>query len=350
LFPNTGIVFADSVPIQQSTESISAQPVNTPEIPTHAAKLHDMVDRETNRHPDWVGLISWNETNAKIDYLGPADKNPYRIDQSRWAHSPPTVNNTKIEQVTVASPTTNLASGTSSLLTIYKPVNVFDSIYWRLFGGGNSIYKIEQSYTLIASTTTDVNLYHWLNAHNSNNKKWLQVSAVYDKAKFWDTTSKWYVGFDLWDMTSATNCAQDSSFPIQSSIGFTTGNTATAYIRADGTTAGKYWMGVTSGGSGASVSVTIPSDTGSTIDIGYTSNCSKAFPSATQIEEESTTSGAIYYYGQPTYTYKFYPTSTSSPTTTVYSYNGKGGYGGSVTESTNPAWVKYSCTGALTCP
>ncbi|MEO9309709.1 MAG: hypothetical protein ABI337_05380 [Nitrososphaera sp.] len=160
MFPNTGIVFADSVPIQQSTESISAQPVNTPEIPTHAAKLHDMVDRETNRHPDWVGLISWNETNAKIDYLGPADKNPYRIDQSRWAHSPPTVNNTKIEQVTVASPTTNLASGTSSLLTIYKPVNVFDSIYWRLFGGGNSIYKIEQSYTLIASTTTDVNLYH----------------------------------------------------------------------------------------------------------------------------------------------------------------------------------------------
>ncbi len=348
LLSSTGIIVANAIPMSDSPET-TAQAIGITEIPAHAVKVRDMIDSETNRHPDWVGVMSWNETDAKIDYLGPADKNPYRIDHSKWAHSPPT-NNAEIGQTSVVSPITGLSSGTSMLTTIYRPVNVFDSIYWRLFGGGNSIYKIEQSYTLTASTTTDVNLYHWFNAHNSNNKKWFQISAIYDKAKFWNPTSQWYAGFDMWDMTSATSCAEDSAFPIQSPMAFTTGSTATAYIRADGTIAGKYWFGITSGATGSSVSVIIPGDTGTTIDIGMTTSCGKQFPSGTEIEEVTTTSGAIYYYGQPTYTYKFYPTSISSPTTSIYSYNGKGGVGGSVTESTNPAWVKYSCTGALTCP
>ncbi len=173
----------------------------------------------------------------------------------------------------------------------------------------------------------------------------LQASAVYDKAKLFDTTSKWYANFDLWD---TTDCTEDSSFPIQSEVSFTTDNTATSYIRADSTD-GKYKMYVSSGGSGAGVTVTISGDTGNNIDVGYTSRSGCQFPSGAHVEEQSN-NGNTHYYGTIEYPYGFYETSSSSKETSVYSYNGKGGYGGSVTEYTSPAKLKFSCTGIFTCP
>ncbi|MGI0060251.1 MAG: hypothetical protein ACREBJ_10840, partial [Nitrosotalea sp.] len=257
-------------------------------------------------------------------------------------------NSTKIHKTTILVPTGT--TGAFSTLSTSKVVNVFDSIYWRVFGGGNSIYKIQQTFTLDQSSTPGTDLYDWLNAHNSNVQKWLQVGAVYDTAKFWNTTPKWYASFDMWNMSTDT---EDSTFPQEIPLSLTTGRTATAYISADMVTSGKYWLSISDGISTKTMSVTISGDTGNTIDIGYTTKsiggATAYFPSGTEIEEDSS-SGNTYYYGTPTFTYTFWPTSTTT-TTSVYSYAGKHGVGsGTPTESTNPAWIQFSCTNALTCP
>jgi len=316
-----------------------------PDLPSQAQKSQQQIDEQMDLHPDWIGILTWNSTNASIRYLGPGDSSPYKIDHAHWGHTPPTVNATR---QSIASSGTIISS--SPLVTAYKTVNVFDSIYWHYFGGGNSIYKIQQSYPLVASSTSGVDLEHWLDSKNSNTNKWLQVSAVYDKALFYGASPSWYVFFDRWDTTSGTGCSEDSTYPQHISVPFTTGNTATAYIRADSVTAGRYIMEVDSGSNGGSISMNISGDTGHNIDIGRTSNCNKVFGSGAQVEEDATSPSGIFYYGTNTYTYGFYDTSTSSKNTSIYSYNGKEGYGGSITASTSPAYLTFSCTGALTCP
>lgn len=334
------------MPINATTENDNS----IPEMPEHAFKVQELVDKEIDIHPDWIGLVTWDEDSAKIAYLGPSQDNPYRLTQSNWAHTPPIENSTAVQEHKIASNTiskdTTDDDNFSSLTTLYTTVNVFDSIYWREFLGGNDIYKIEHSFPLKASTTNGVNLYHWLDAKNSNTEYWLQVSAVYDKAKLFDTTEKWYANFDLWD---TTDCTEDPSFPIQSEVSFTTDDTATSYIRADSED-GKYKMGVTSEGTGAAVTFTLPNDNGNNIDVGRTTGSGCVFPSGAHVEEQSTSSGTVHYYGTTDYVYGFYETSTSSKETSVYDYYGKEGSGGSVTEYTNPAKLRFSCTGALTCP
>ena len=316
-----------------------------PELPLQAQKSQQQIDEQMDLHPDWIGILTWNSTSASINYLGPGDSSPYKIDHAHWSHAPPTVNATR-QTATSNGKTISV----SPLVTLYTTVNVFDSIYWHYFGGGNSIYKIQQSYPLVASSTSGVDLYHWLDSKNSNTNKFLQVSAMYDKADLVGTTPAWYVFFDRWDTTSGTGCSEDSTFPQHVPVSFTTGNTATAFIRADSVTAGRYILEVDSGSNGGSLSTNISGDTGHNIDIGRTSNCSKAFPSGAEVEEQATSSTSVYYYGTNTYTYGFYDTSSSSMNTSIYSYNGKEGFGGSVTASTSPAYLTFSCTGALTCP
>jgi hypothetical protein len=291
----------------------------------------------------WIGIV----LTPRYFIWGPADKSPYKLDHSKWPHAPFN-NSTKIHKATILVPTGT--AGTFAPLVTTKVVNVFDSIYWRVFGGGNSIYKIQQTFTLDQSSTPGTDLYDWLDAHNSNVQKWIQVGAVYDTAKFWNTTPQWYASFDMWTMSTDT---EDSSFPQEIALGLTTGRTATAYISADTVTSGKYWLSISDGIATKTMAVTVSGDTGNTIDIGYTTKSigggTAYFPSGTEVEEDSS-SGNTYYYGTPTFTYTFNPTSTTT-TTSVYSYAGKGGYGsGTPTESTNPAWIQFSCTNALTCP
>ncbi|SMH72650.1 hypothetical protein [Candidatus Nitrosotalea okcheonensis] len=308
-----------------------------PELPSYALTQQEKIDEQTDLHPDWLGMLSWNSTGAKIDYLGPASSNPFKIDRSHWHHSPPISNMTKSNMSLYNT------KSTISPLTITKPINVYDSIYWHYYLGGNSIYKIDESYSALASTTSGTDLYHWLDAKNSNTNYWLQTGAVYDKADFFGSSPQWYVDFDQWSTTGS--CSEVSGFPFQSTHAFTTNQALDGYIRADSSTAGKYYMGVLQSGSGASTTFTISGDTGHSIDVGFTSSCSKDFPSGSQVEEESN-SGNTFYYGTMTYDYTFYDTSTSSSNTYVYSYNGKGGSGGNVTPSSTPgssASMTYAC-------
>ena len=329
MVPLTGINMAAAV-----NENAEAHVANIQaELPAHVIPVQERIDNAIDRNPNWIGLITWDEQGASIKYLGPGNENPYRLNQEQWQHRPP---------VDMGIDDGVLPTADAALTT---PINVFDSIYWRELWGNNDIYKIEQTFPLKASTTTGVDLYHWLDAKSSTTNQWLQASAVYDKAKLFDTTEKWYANFDLWH---TSDCTEDSSFPIQSPVSFTTDNTATSYIRGD-STAGKYKMFVSSGAVGAGVTFTISGDNGHNIDVGYTSGSGCAFPSGAHVEEQSN-NGNKHYYGTIEYTYGFYETSSSSKETSVYSYNGKGGYGGSVTEYTNPAKLKFSCTGTLTCP
>lgn len=340
-------VFAQTDVSSTSLQSGSvANDTTASDFTPNALAVRDTIDKAANNHPDWIGIMDWNKTYAKILYLGPADKSPYKLDHSKWPHAPFN-NSTKILKTTILVPT-----GTAGIvipLSTSKVVNVFDSIYWRMFGGGNSIYKIQQAFTLNPSSTPGTDLYNWLDAHNSNIQKWLQVGAVYDTSKFWNTT-QWYASFDMWTMSTDT---EDSAFPQEIPSSLTTGGTATAYISADTATSGKYWLSISDGISTKTMTVIISGDAGNTIDIGYTAKSigggTAYFPSGTEIEEDSS-SGSTYYYGTPTFTYALKPTSTTT-STSVYSYAGKDGYGsGTLTESTNPAWIKFSCTNALTCP
>src|SRR5438093_9919721 len=66
-----------------------------PELPTYALTQQQKIDEQTDLHPDWVGILTWNATGAKIVYLGPSSSNPFKIDRSHRHHSPPISNVTK---------------------------------------------------------------------------------------------------------------------------------------------------------------------------------------------------------------------------------------------------------------
>ncbi|CUR51923.1 exported protein of unknown function [Nitrosotalea devaniterrae] len=329
ILPNTMILQSNAATVQHSH----------PELPSNALALQQKIDEQTDIHPDWIGILDWNSTGAEIKYLGPAKSNPFKVDPSKWHHTPILVNETR--QTTVSNG--KQASVSPLVGGTYRPVKVYDSIYWHYNLGGNSIYEITDSYTLTTSNVSGVDLFHWLDAKTSTTGYWPQVSAVYDYANFFGFGQTWSVAFDLWNTGS---CTEPAGFPFTTTHAFTTGSTATGYIRADSTTAGKYYMGVTSGGSGASTTFTISGDTGHNIDVGYTTGGGCQYPSGSEVEETASTNTAIYYYGTLTYNYSFYDTSTSSANSYVYSYNGKGGFGGNVSPSATPGTpssMTYTC-------
>ncbi|MGI0060341.1 MAG: hypothetical protein ACREBJ_11310, partial [Nitrosotalea sp.] len=84
-----GLVFAQTDAASTSLQSGSAaNDAVKSDFTPNALAVRDTIDKATNNHPDWIGIMDWNKTYAKILYLGPADKSPYKLDHSKWPHAP----------------------------------------------------------------------------------------------------------------------------------------------------------------------------------------------------------------------------------------------------------------------
>lgn len=268
------------------------------------------IDDALAKHSDWIGMLSWNSTTATIDYLGPAEENPYNAGPEAYLAPAVTVQK-------ASAP--NTLSGTS----------------------GTAIYRIEENFYNKYSTSTSVDYRQVLNAMSSDKKRWLQVGMVYDSQSLWGTPS-WRLLYNSWFTTGANEKAITSS-PV------TTGPSSPIelYIRADSATAGKYRLGFFDSVylSGASLSWTFGGDTGKNINIGTVSNIYGTFPSGSMVEEYSKTGTAKYNFGTQTFSLAFLKTSTSSETTAVSGFTVAGfGSCASATNVNSPASTSYRYT------
>jgi len=312
---------ANAILIPDSAET-TTQADDTSEIPTHAAKLQQIIDRETDKHPDWVGMISWDSHKATIDYLGPASNNPFKLTGKHKSN--PDVH----------------------IQTPYRPVNARTGIIKDTTSSSTAIYKEVEQFTAKASNVNKVNYDQIVNAMSSNNVHWLQTIVVYDKAQIFGSPG-WHV---IYDGYTVSYCTEDASFPVVSaSLSFNVGDTIQSYIRADSVTAGKYTRGATdiNTGAGHSFTYTISGDSGHNINLGRqfnsASNC--PFPSGSQAEEENTDNVSKFNFGTQSFTFFFYDTPTSSVTTSVTGFFAMDGCGATVSNVNNPAKSTYTYTG-----
>jgi len=300
-----------------------------PDLPIHAALKQQEIDNALNSDQNWIGMMTWNATSAKIDYLGPSESNPHIVKNEyngKLLQSGSPFNDAPIIQVVTT-----------------KPVNKFDSINKASSSSTTALYKVQQDFPLKWSTTSGVNLYPWLDAKNSNNGSWLQVSAFYDTQGAFGTPA-WHVGYDAY---ATSTCGQYISFPIQSvSMPFGVSDPVSAWIRGD-STAGRYNMGVFDNIAlvGTSLTFNISGDSGvNTINLGRTTGGNCVYPSGTQVEEESN-NGNKYNFGTFIFDYKFYQTPTSSATTSASGFFGPEGCGANVSAQNSPARTTFTYTG-----
>lgn len=306
-------------------------PFNDPRVPLEASVLQEKISEEVKLHPGWIGMLSWNKTNAKIDYLGPSELSPFLIKQ-------------------VYNPWSNLNNKTSDRKSDPQVLNDADALKGASGGGGTNgqIISAEQSnYNLIKSTAT-VNNIQILDSMNSNNNDWLQVGTVYDSLSQFPNGVGWKVVFQGWPV--GFSCG--TPFLNQASTVLSTWanhDPIQAYISST-STAGQYTMSAldTLALLGSSTTVSISGDTGTnTIQLGQigTPGFSCYYPSGAQIEQWSN-GNTPYQFGSDAYSFQF-TLQSGSTTSTTTGFDGlvqQVGSGVTVSTSTSPAKITYNCS------
>lgn len=286
------MVFAIIVPIASPhiTYATGANETNS-FMPTHAEKLRESLSQQISQHPGWVYMMSWNATGTHVDYLGPANSNPYRV------HG------------IFMQPTGVLNGGTG--------------IVSDRTNGGTSEWKEISTYTNQALSSTNTDLFQVLNAMNSDSAHWLQVGVVYDNAQLIGTTGVgWKVTIDSFSTSSCSGTGEwFVASPIQTYM--QSGHSMQSYLYADQSQAGHYVAGVTdtNASNGYVYGFGITGDSGSTINLGQIDTGICHMSSGPEQEEQSdgsTTNPTKY--NNEAYTMGFYDTPTSSKTTSVQNW------------------------------
>lgn len=291
-------------------------------LPPHVVTAINYMHQQISLHPGWVGMISWNATSAKFDYLGPASSNPFKVNQAghpptgQQGGAPPPAASTLLS--TGVSPTQDTTSGSTSE---FKEIQDFKS----------------------NASNTNTDQYQILNAMSSGNNHWFQVGLTYDNGDVIGASPSWRAAYNSW---TVSNCGNDFS---TASVAQTesTGDSIEAYIMADASQAGHYTMGITdvTKNNGALTGFSVTGDSGHSINLGQQADGTTCIYPSGPMEEEI--SGAIfptkYNFGHEPFTMGFYDTSTSGKTTSVNGWNAATGSSCiSTSTQNNPAKATFT--------
>lgn len=242
--------------------SVKAQPTaQEAQLPPAATELRTYMHQQLAQHPGWVGMMTWDSDSVSLSYLGPGDKNPYKVE---------------------ATPLTTLSSAV--------PENVEKAPTSDRTGGATSEWKEIQDFTSKQSNVAGVDLFHVFNALNSANNNWLQTGLVNDTANIYGTANVWREVTDRWTTSPCSH--DDVNYPIKSpTLAFAKGDSIEHAIYAESGLAGHYNLGVTdiTKNKGYLLGITITGDTGNVINLNRTTCLSGSttffYDSGPQVEE-----------------------------------------------------------------
>lgn len=305
------------------TQTSYAADMNTDHsvLPTHAANLERSLSQQIHGHTGWIYLMSWNSTSATVDYVGPAESNPYKAK----LYMTPTVS---------AGPLT-------ASTTINKGVGIVKDTS----APGTAIYKEVMDFNSKASNTNS-NLLQIVNAMNSNNQHWIQAGLFYDNAGLYGSPA-WRMQYDS---IQTGGCFTGDFNSVSAPQTVSTGDSIESFIRADGTQAGVYAMGETdlSNNHGTVFGFSEMSDTGTTINLGQQPDVGACHYSSGPEEEEQSASifPVAYNWGSQLFTFGFYDTPTSGKTVSVTGWNTPWGSScvGVSTPPVSPAQATFTAT------
>lgn len=303
--------------------NVKAQQTNQEaQLPVAATELKNYMHQQLAQHPGWVGMMRWDSDSVSLDYLGSADKNPYRVEATPLTSLSPTV-----------------------------PVNVEKAATSDRTGGATSEWKEVQNFNSKQSNVAGVDLYHVFNALNSANTSWLQTGLVNDTANIYGTPNVWREITDRWNTSP---CAENSGYPIASpTLAFSNGDSIQQYINAESGLAGHYNLGVTdiTKNKGYVLGITITGDTGNVINLNRTTCTSGGstffYDSGPEVEEHDINSlSHTYNFGSIAFTQGYYDTPTSAIDTSVIGWQPTHGCGASVATVDSPAKVTFTFSSA----
>jgi hypothetical protein len=302
--------------------SVAETPSDTKTIPDHAEKAFKQAMQKRMKNVDWTVTVSWNATHATVDYEGPADKNPYKLDSAS---------------------TTSIIGEDKSVSTAAVSTQIQRAVAptKSSTASGTAIWKETMTFSAKA-TNTNSNHYQVLNAMNSANTHWLQAGLVYDLNQL-HGSQVWKMAYNVWKISDCSN-----TFFGAQQITVTAGDTIESSINAEASQSGTYVFAGTniSRNTGVLLGYSLAGDSGNTINLGQrTSSCSSAWPSGPMVEQKSAALFPTKYnFGTQVFTMGFYDTPTSSKTTSVSGWNSPVGASTCVNVSTTTSPAKATFT------
>lgn len=268
----------------------NAEPLSSShQVPAHAESLMKSVSRQLAVHRDWVLMVSWDNSSAKIDYLGPISSNPHMVHGVAMA------------------PTNLLDNGISAQSDTTS--------------GSTSEWKATANFTNQAVSSSSVDLFQILNALSSNSAHWIQVGVTYDNADLMGTSPSWRVAYDSFGTGTCSSTAEwfVSSAPQR----FASGDAIQSYIYADTSQPGHYIMGAsdTRTSTGTLYEFGISGDSGTNIRLGEVDTGSCRYSAGPEQEEQSNGSTFTASFSDEKYAMGYYDTPSSSITKSVTGWN-----------------------------
>lgn len=232
------------------------------DVSNQVIQMQQHLSEQIHLHPTWIGLFSGNSHGVTIQYLGPADKNPYYI--GNIPGSGPRLH---------LSPTNNPQAQAG-------PASYGSSSY-------NTAYEIQQNFHNISSSNSNVDFLQVLNALNVGSTHWMQNGFTDDVNNLSGSGVGYYTIFDSYPTNGGS---EDTGFPVVDSM---TVNSATDlivqndYANNDGTYTMYSTDNANSNYNGLIVGY---SDSGAYMNLGYVQNSGNLYDSGSMSEEESKTS------------------------------------------------------------
>lgn len=302
---------------------INAQQSTIPSLPSHVVKTLDSIHQQLKNHSGWISMMKWDSSGTTIDYLGPADKNPYLVK---------------------SGPNTSLSAPSVIPLSASIPINLEDPPLADR-SGSTSEYKEVQDFTVQKSSVSTVNFYQILNALNSDKSHWMQNVLVYDNYGAYGGGARWV---QLLDVFNKATCSDSPGISASTSLNISAGDAIEQYTYAQSGSPGQYDFGETdiTKNNGYVTSTTISGDTGSSINLDKTNCGVNGYDSGPEVEEHAQNGVGVYHFNQIAFTEGYYDTSSSSKTTSVTGWDTTDGCGATVSNQNNPAKATFTYSGA----
>jgi hypothetical protein len=310
-------------------------------VPLYAKAVLSQAEQALANHTGWTADISWSPNSAHLDYIGPADQDPGAKKAIIDGHNTHALLSA---QSSIPSIKTKQTSSAQSLDTCTKqvferPVLASQGITKDISASGTAIQKEVATYSLEASGSNSVWFYSPLNAFNSNNNYWIQLSPYYDSIG--SDGGGWHIDYYIENTNTG---AKVSGFPaISVPLIMNSNDNAYSFIEGTGNE-GQYIWGATdlTNGYGDMKAYTLSGDTGTyTINLGRVSINGNTYDSAGMVEEENQDGQSTWNFGTFIFNYGFYDTLNSNEQTDVSGYFTQCGYGAVASPQPQPASETY---------
>ena len=282
------------------------------DVSNQVIQMQQYVSNQIHLHPTWIGLFSGNSSGVTIQYLGPADKNPYYLGN--------------IVGTSKGSGAQLRLSPTNNPTAQAGPASYGSSSY-------TTAYEIQQDFHNISSSNSNVDFIQVLNALNVDSTHWMQSGFTDDVNNLTGKGVGYYAVYDSYHV----NSGEDGGFPVYDSITVSSATDLIVqndYANGDGT----YTMYTTDNANGHFTGLIVGySDSGANMKLGHvTENSGFVDISGSMSEEESKTS-TTWSWGTQTYYLAYWNCSGCTELTTTNNPWTTGQSGGvSFSESNSP--------------